>query len=126
MSEAHEQEHEQEHHIVSPVTYMIIFGALLVGTALTVLASYFDLGEWHIAPGLTLFWNPVVALAIATTKMMLVVLFFMHVKFSSQLTKLFAILGFLWFTLMFIIFGDYMTRPREQVSGWEDTSSQVR
>jgi hypothetical protein len=58
MSEQHEQEHE--HHIVSPVTYMIIFGALLVGTALTVLASYFDLGEWHIAPGLTLFWNPVV------------------------------------------------------------------
>ena len=62
--------------------------ALLVFTGLTVWASFIDLGEWHIAPGLTLFWNPVVALAIACTKMTLVVLFFMHVKYSTKLTKL--------------------------------------
>ena len=111
MSEAHEQEHEQEHHIVSPVTYMIIFGALLVGTALTVLASYFDLGEWHIATGLTLFWNPVVALAIATTKMMLVVLFFMHVKYSTRLTKLTVASGvFLFLVLMGMTLADYFSR----------------
>ena len=66
-----------------------------MGTALTVWASFFDLGEWHIAPGLTLFWNPVVALAIATTKAMLVVLFFMHVKYSSKLTKLTVCCGHL-------------------------------
>ena len=71
---------EHEHHIVSPKTYIVILFALLVGTAATVTASYFDLGEWHIAPGLTLFWNPVVALGIASTKAILVVLFFMHVK----------------------------------------------
>jgi len=117
MSEQHEQEqheqeqHEQEHHIVSPVTYMIIFGSLLVGTALTVLASYFDLGEWHIAPGLTLFWNPVVALAIATTKMMLVVLFFMHVKYSPKLTKLTVASGFFMFlVLVGMTLADYFTR----------------
>src|SRR5580692_8157657 len=90
-------EHDQEPHIVSPVIYLTILLALLVGTALTVWASYIDLGEWHIAlslfgwhwnPGITLFWNPVVALAIACTKMTLVVLFFMHVKYSTKLTKL--------------------------------------
>jgi cytochrome c oxidase subunit 4 len=110
MSEQHEQE-QHEHHIVSPVTYMIIFGALLVGTALTVLASYFDLGEWHIAPGLTLFWNPVVALAIATTKMMLVVLFFMHVKYSPKLTKLTVASGlFMFLVLVGMTLSDYFTR----------------
>jgi cytochrome c oxidase subunit IV len=112
MSEQREHEqHEPEHHIVSPVTYMIILGALLVGTALTVLASYFDLGEWHIAPGLTLFWNPVVALAIATTKMMLVVLFFMHVKYSPKLTKLTVASGlFMFLVLVGMTLADYFTR----------------
>jgi cytochrome c oxidase subunit 4 len=105
------QEHGQEHHIVSPVTYMIILLALLVGTALTVLASYIDLGEWHIAPGLTLFWNPVVALAIATTKMMLVVLFFMHVKYSTKLTKLTLAAGlFMFLVLVGMTMADYFTR----------------
>ena len=117
MSEQHEQEqheqeqHEQEHHIVSPVTYAIVFLSLLVGTSLTVLASYFDLGEWHIAPGLTLFWNPVVALAIATTKMMLVVLFFMHVKYSTKLTKLTVAAGlFMFLVLVGMTLADYFTR----------------
>ncbi|MGD0345548.1 MAG: cytochrome C oxidase subunit IV family protein [Terracidiphilus sp.] len=112
MSEEREQEqHEHEHHIVSPVTYMIILLALLVGTALTVIASFIDLGEWHIAPGLTLFWNPVVALAIATTKMMLVVLFFMHVKYSTKLTKLTVAAGFFTFlVLVGMTLADYFTR----------------
>ena len=104
-------QHEQEHHIVSPGTYVIIFLALLVGTALTVAASYVDLGEWHIAPGVTLFWNPVVALAIATTKMMLVVLFFMHVKYSPKLTKLTVASGFFMFlVLVGMTLADYFTR----------------
>ncbi len=110
MSEQNQQ-HEQEHHIVSPVTYMIILAALLVGTALTVLASYIDLGEWHIGPGLTLFWNPVVALAIATAKMMLVVLFFMHVKYSTKLTKLTVASGlFTFLVLVGMTLADYFTR----------------
>ena len=110
MSEQNQQ-HEQEHHIVSPVIYMIILLALLVGTALTVLVSYFDLGEWHVAPGLTLFWNPVVALAIATTKMMLVVLFFMHVKYSTKLTKLTVAAGlFTFLVLVGMTLADYFTR----------------
>ena len=71
--ETHEAEQHAEHHIVSPVTYLIIFGTLLVGTALTIAASYWDVGPW----------NPVIAIGIACAKATLVVLFFMHIKYSS-------------------------------------------
>ena len=71
------QHGEHEHHIVSPKVYVIVFFALLVGTAATVWASYVDLG----------LWNPIIALAIACTKATLVVLFFMHVKYSTKLTN---------------------------------------
>ena len=102
---------ETEHHIVSPVIYMAILGALLVGTALTVWASYIDLGEWHITGNLTVFWNPVVALAIACTKAILVVLFFMHVKYSTKLTRLTVISGFFVFlALIGMTLTDYFTR----------------
>jgi cytochrome c oxidase subunit IV len=102
---------EQEHHIVSPMIYLTILGALLVATGLTVWASYIDLGEWHIAPGVTLFWNPVVALAIACSKAILVVLFFMHVKYSTKLTKLTVISGFFVFlTLIGLTLSDYLSR----------------
>jgi cytochrome c oxidase subunit IV len=103
--------YEQEHHIVSPMIYMAILGALLVGTAVTVWASYIDLGEWRIAPGLTLFWNPVVALAIACSKAILVVLFFMHVKYSTKLTKLTLISGlFTFIALIGMTLTDYFSR----------------
>jgi cytochrome c oxidase subunit 4 len=105
------EDHGQEHHIVSPVIYLTILLALLVGTALTVWASYIDLGAWQIAPGLTLFWNPVVALLIACTKMTLVVLFFMHVKYSTKLTKLTVACGFFTFiALIGMTMTDYFTR----------------
>lgn len=113
MSEHNEQkEHNgDQHHIVSPVTYGLILLALLVATASTVWASYIDLGEWHIAPGLTLFWNPVIALAIASTKMTLVVLFFMHIKYSTKLTKLTVASGlFIFLVLVGMTLSDYMTR----------------
>ena len=106
-----EKQPEQEHHVVGPGIYVIILLLLLVGTASTVAASYFDLGEWHIAPGLTLFWNPVVALAIASAKMILVVLFFMHIKYSTRLTKLTVMAGFFMFLVLIgMTLSDYFTR----------------
>ncbi|HLY41769.1 MAG TPA: cytochrome C oxidase subunit IV family protein [Terracidiphilus sp.] len=106
-----EAEYHEQHHIVSPVTYAIILLILLVATATTVWASYIDLGEWHIAPGLTLFWNPVVALAIACTKMTFVVLFFMHIKYSRKLTKLTVISGlFIFLVLIGMTLSDYFSR----------------
>jgi len=106
MSEHNEQagqaEHkEHAHHIVSPVTYLIILAALLVGTALTIWASYVDLG----------IFNPIVALAIACTKATLVVLFFMHVKYATKLTKLTVGAGlFTFLTLLGMTLADYISR----------------
>lgn len=110
MSE-HTEQHEHEHHIVSPRIYLMIFFALLAATALTAGMSYIDLGELHVAPGLTIFWNPVVALAIACTKATLVVLFFMHIKYSTKLTKLTVISGFFIFlALIGMTMCDYVSR----------------
>jgi cytochrome c oxidase subunit 4 len=92
---------QHKHVIVSPVVYLLIFGALLVGTAATVWASYIDLGVW----------NPVIALAIACTKATLVVLFFMHVKYSSKLTMLTVGSGaFMFIVLVGMTISDYFTR----------------
>lgn len=88
-------------HIVPKSTYYLIFSALMVGTALTVGAAFVDLGAL----------NTVVALAIAVTKATLVVLFFMHVKYSPRLTWLVVIGSVFWlFLLLAITFGDYLTR----------------
>jgi cytochrome c oxidase subunit 4 len=106
-----DDQHAGEHHIVSPMVYLTILLSLLVATGLTVWASFIDLGEWHIAPGITLFWNPVVALAIACTKMTLVVLFFMHVKYTTKLTQLTVASGlFMFLVLVGMTLSDYMTR----------------
>jgi cytochrome c oxidase subunit 4 len=95
------QHAEHEHHIVSPRVYLTIVLALLLGTGITVWASFIDLGPW----------NPVIALAIACTKAVLVVLFFMHVKYSSKLTKLTIVSGiFIFLALISMTLADYMSR----------------
>jgi cytochrome c oxidase subunit 4 len=95
------EHNEHARHIVGPGVYLVILFALLVGTALTVWASYVDLG----------FWNPIIALAIATTKAMLVVLFFMHVWYSSKLTKLAIFSGvFMFLVLISMTLTDYISR----------------
>jgi cytochrome c oxidase subunit IV len=93
-------EHDQ-HHIVTPVTYAIVFVTLLIGTAITVAAAYKDLG----------IFNPVVALAIACTKAVIVILFFMHVKYQSKLVKLTVASGFFTFlVLITMTLSDYISR----------------
>jgi cytochrome c oxidase subunit 4 len=88
-------------HVVPLKTYLAIFGALMAGTALTVLIAFQDLGPM----------NTVVALAIAGVKALLVVLWFMHVKYSSRLTWLFAAAGFVWLLLMIgLTLADFDTR----------------
>jgi len=95
------EQHEHEHHVVSPKIYLTIVGALLVLTATTVGASYIDMGPF----------NPIIALAIAAIKMMLVVLFFMHVKYSTKLTKLTVGAGlFTFLVLVGMTLADYFTR----------------
>ncbi len=82
--------HEAHHHIVPIPVYAAIFATLLFGTALTVWAAYQDFG----------FLNLPIALAIATVKASLVVLYFMHVKYASKLTQLASVLGFIWLALL--------------------------
>jgi cytochrome c oxidase subunit 4 len=95
------QHGEHQHHIVGPKVYVVILLALLVGTGLTVWASFVDLGPW----------NPVIALAIATGKATLVVLYFMHVKYSSRLTKLTVGAGlFTFIALISMTLSDYISR----------------
>lgn len=107
MSAHHEG--ESHHHIVSVSVYLAIFAALLVGTALTVWVAYFDLGAFNI----------VVALAIAVTKASLVVLYFMHVKYSSKLVQLAACTGFIWLAIMIgFTFSDVFTRDWQPAEGF--------
>ena len=95
------EEHEHHHHVVPPRIYITILLALLVGTAVTVWASFIEMGPL----------NPVIALAIAATKMILVVLFFMHVKYSTKLTKLTVAAGvFTFLILVGVTLSDYWTR----------------
>ena len=95
-----------EHHIVSPKVYFTIFAALMVCTFLTVEAAKVDLNRYF--PGL----NIIVALGIATLKASLVVLFFMHGKYSPKRTQLVIICSVFWLAIMlFMTMSDYITRP---------------
>jgi cytochrome c oxidase subunit 4 len=87
---------------VSPLsTYLTIFTALMVLSAITVGAAFVDLGSL----------NPVVALAIAGLKATLVILYFMHVKYSSRLTKLTVVLSMFFVAILFAeTLMDYATR----------------
>jgi cytochrome c oxidase subunit 4 len=97
----HAEHQPHEPHIVGPKVYATILAALLVGTALTIGASYLEMGPW----------NPVVAIAIACVKATLVVLFFMHIKYSSKLMKLTVGAGvFTFLILVGMSLSDYFTR----------------
>jgi cytochrome c oxidase subunit 4 len=92
---------EHAHKIVSPKVYVAIYLALLAGTTLTIAASYVNLG----------IFNPIIALGIACTKATLVVLFFMHVRYSSKLTWLAIFAGvFMFVALIGMTLADYISR----------------
>ncbi len=90
-----------EHRIVTPVTYSIVFATLLVFTGLTVGAAYIDLGVF----------NPIVAVGIACFKACIVLLFFMHVKYQSRLIMMTVGAGFFTFlVLITMTLSDYISR----------------
>src|SRR5689334_2028077 len=95
-------------HVDSVKTYSFVFLALIACTVITTLVAYVDLGPFSV----------VVALAIAATKMMLVALFFMHLRHSSKMTKLVVVGALLWlFLLIFFAEGDYISRAWMGVPG---------
>jgi cytochrome c oxidase subunit 4 len=94
-------------HVITPKTYVAIFLALMIGTALTVAAAFVDLGALTGFAAL----NDIVMLSIAVAKAVLVVLFFMHVKYSGRLTALTIASGFVFLAiLMGIVVLDYASR----------------
>ena len=90
-----------EHHIVTPIQYVMVFGTLLFFTLVTVGAAFVDL-KWA---------NPVIALGIACFKAVIVILFFMHAKYQSRLIKMTIGSGFFVFLVLIVMtMSDYMSR----------------
>jgi len=92
---------EHSEHIVSPGVYITIFLALIVGTGLTVWAAFQNFGPFNI----------VIALGIATIKATLVVLYFMHARYSPRRTQLVIVCAIFWLAIMLTLtLSDYQTR----------------
>jgi cytochrome c oxidase subunit 4 len=88
-------------HLVPKRTYYLIFGILMVATLVTVLVAFVDLGPL----------NAFVALAVAIVKATLVVLFFMHVKYSTRLTWAVVTGSLFWLAILLVLtVSDYATR----------------
>lgn len=102
-------------HVVPQKTYFIIFTLLIALTGLTTWVATLDMP----AP-----WNTVVALGIATFKATLVILFFMHVKYSSNLTRAAVVAGFFWLAILMVLtMSDILTRSWiPQSTGWTATT----
>ncbi len=87
--------------IVRPRVYYTVFACLMVLTVLTTWVSFFDLG----------IFSPIVALTIAIIKASLVVLFFMHLRYSTRLTWVVGGAGLFWLGILFALtLSDYLTR----------------
>lgn len=110
-SHAKGQPHSDAHHAIPQRTLISVFVVLLVLMVTTIAASYMT--------GVNTVVMNIIALTIAIIKATLVVTVFMGVGYSTKLVRLYAIGGFGWFLLMFIMFADYVTRPTEPVVGWE-------
>jgi cytochrome c oxidase subunit 4 len=88
-------------HIIPASRYVVIWAILVVGTAITVFAATLELGVFNI----------VLALLIATIKGTLVVLFFMHLRYSTKLTMVTVIASIFWLFILFsLTMTDYITR----------------
>jgi cytochrome c oxidase subunit 4 len=97
-------------HIVPKKIYYTIFAALMVLTITTVAAARVPFHNEAV--------GTIIALAIAVTKATLVILYFMHVRYSSRLTWVVIASGFLWLAIMIsFILADYLTRGWSHLPG---------
>jgi caa(3)-type oxidase subunit IV len=120
MATAHFEEHG--HHISSTDVLRSNLIKLMLLMILTVAAAKIH-EVLPSMPTLGTHWANALAVTIAIIKAYLVVSIFMGVKYTTNLAKLFAIGGFVWFLLMFGILIDYVSRPWEPVRGWEPAPS---
>ncbi len=95
-------------HADSAKSYVLVFLGLISLTVITTAVAFVDLGAFSV----------VVALVIATCKMLLVALFFMHLRHSTQLTRVVVLGGMVWLgILLALTFADYGTRMWTGVPG---------
>jgi len=100
-------------HVVAKRLYFFIFGSLLVLTALTTGMAYVDMGQW----------NTVVALVIACCKATLVILFFMHWRWSTRLVRVVILSALLWLVILIsLTTTDFFSRDWIPIpEGWESS-----
>lgn len=97
-----------DHHVVPVRVYLAVFGALMVFTAITVVVAFYDFGVL----------NNIIMLGIACTKATLVILYFMHVRYSGRLIPIVVGSSFLWLLILLAFtVSDYFTR------GWMGAGS---
>jgi cytochrome c oxidase subunit 4 len=90
-----------EHHIVPISTYLMVFALLMALLIITLAAASLNLGEWNL----------VIAITIAVLKALLVVLFFMHLRWSTYLVRVFAGAALFWLSILFVLtLQDYFSR----------------
>jgi cytochrome c oxidase subunit IV len=95
-------------HVISVRTNLIVFAILMLLLVLTVGVAYINLGVMGLP----------VAMAIATVKAVLIVLYFMHVRWSTPITWVFAGSAFFWLAIMiFLTLNDYLTRGFLYIDG---------
>jgi cytochrome c oxidase subunit 4 len=95
------------HHILPVRVYLGVFVALMALMVATVIFAYMDLGVF----------NNVVAMVIAISKTVLIMLFFMHLRYSSRLTQIFGIIGFVFLVILVAFtLSDYFTRTVTKAS----------
>lgn len=129
MSEAHA---EHGHHVISDKVLLKTFGLLLILMVATIGAARLPFEGAQMFPGFkdiimkyqaAWYLTNFVALGIAVWKTVLVISNFMGVKFASNLVKIYAVLGFVGFSLLYIMMFDYASRSWEPVRGWEKVNS---
>jgi cytochrome c oxidase subunit 4 len=98
-------------HIVEKKVYYTVFGSLMALLGATVVIAYIHLGKLNV----------VAALTIAVIKAILIMLYFMHVRYSSRLLWIFVGAGFFWLGILFALsFSDFLTRGwLPMPTGWE-------
>ena len=90
-----------EKHVARLGEYIVVYVVLLLLLAATIACDKVDLGRW----------NTIAAFTIATVKAVIVILYFMHVRYSSGLTKVFALAGFFWLAILIgLSLCDFLTR----------------
>jgi cytochrome c oxidase subunit 4 len=88
-------------HIVPTRVYLIVYALLMVLLVLTLASAEMDLGRWNI----------VMAMTIAVAKAVIIVLYFMHLRYSGRMVSVFAAAGFVWLAILLsLMMSDYVTR----------------